>query len=217
MVCSALESGGVQVSEAGSCAEALGLARNTEFDAAVFDYRLPDGDGLDLLRLLRKEGIGFPVIMLSGESGDIEAEALEVEGICAILPKPPDMDAVAEALELATGRVPAAVPVQVGRYAFWTAKEIDARGAGEWDLAEWLAIDFSEMDATALPPAVVDCIRRSRKGVAVLGAGAVLRETLFALDAGIEFVSSREELAALSRHPSTPAERSALLGITVQR
>lgn len=217
MVCSALESCGVLVSEAGSCAEALVLARNTEFDAAVFDYRLPDGDGLDLLRILRKEGVGFPVIMLSGESSDIEAEALEVDGICAILSKPANMDAVIDALECATGHVSSAVPIQVGRYAFWQVDNVLGEGLEQWDSCEWLAIDFSKLDDTALSPALVDCIQRPRKGVAILGAGEGVRKSLSLLGIGIEFVSSREELAALSRHPSSPAERSALLGVTVQR
>ena len=43
MVCSKLEQAGARVSEARDCAEALELVRNTDFDAAIFDYRLPDG------------------------------------------------------------------------------------------------------------------------------------------------------------------------------
>jgi len=53
-------------------AEALiekSLARNRRFRLLVFDYRLPDGNGLQLLKDLRKK-IGYkqtPVIMISGD------------------------------------------------------------------------------------------------------------------------------------------------------
>ena len=66
------------VSTAGSVAEALTLLRDAEFQAVLLDIWLPDGDGLDVLAEVRREGeedrrAGTPeVIMISGH-GTIEA------------------------------------------------------------------------------------------------------------------------------------------------
>lgn len=38
----------------------------SEFDCAIMDYRLPDGDGLVLLQDIRKAGVTTPVIVLTG-------------------------------------------------------------------------------------------------------------------------------------------------------
>ncbi len=45
---------GYTVSEAGSVAGALELAKQTDFHAAVCDVQLPDGDGIDLLKKLQQ-------------------------------------------------------------------------------------------------------------------------------------------------------------------
>jgi DNA-binding response OmpR family regulator len=47
-------------------------ARAEEFDIIVIDIMLPDGDGIDLCRELRAEGITTPILFLSarGEVGD---------------------------------------------------------------------------------------------------------------------------------------------------
>ncbi|QDT54384.1 Transcriptional regulatory protein ZraR [Caulifigura coniformis] len=45
---------GFVVTEAGNCAEALSLARQQDFQVAICDVRLPDGDGVQLLRKLQQ-------------------------------------------------------------------------------------------------------------------------------------------------------------------
>ncbi len=57
----------VNIEEASSCKEALKLLRSSDFDCALFDYMLPDGDGLSLLRGIRTENISTPVVMLTGQ------------------------------------------------------------------------------------------------------------------------------------------------------
>ena len=217
MISSTLEQAGAMVSDAGNCAEALELARNTSFDAAVFDHRLPDGGGLDLVRMLRREGIGFPVVMLSGESVDIWEDASEVEGVVAVCSKPPDMEMVVQALGRATGKVANGETMRVGRYVYCRAEAIEADSIDDWQDVKWLAIDVSNMSGAAPHPTIVDCIRLPRQGgVAVLGADQVIRRHLDEEDVEIEFVSNVEELAAVSRRPSSPSERAALIGVPIQ-
>lgn len=64
--------------EAGSGAEAIELVGHDYFDAAVLEIRLPDMGGTELCRLLRREGVGSPIIMISeSESGADEILALD--------------------------------------------------------------------------------------------------------------------------------------------
>jgi DNA-binding NarL/FixJ family response regulator len=54
-----------EVSEAGSAAAALVILRAEKVDLALVDVRMPDLDGLDLLRSVKAEWPDIPVIMLS--------------------------------------------------------------------------------------------------------------------------------------------------------
>jgi CheY-like chemotaxis protein/AraC-like DNA-binding protein len=47
-------------------AASLELARHHRYDVVVLDYKLPDMSGIDVLTHLRREGIGTPVIVLTG-------------------------------------------------------------------------------------------------------------------------------------------------------
>lgn len=60
-----LEAHGYEVVEAGSCEEAETLFRASEPDAAVVDYRLPDGNALDLLPRFKTLGPAAPLILLT--------------------------------------------------------------------------------------------------------------------------------------------------------
>jgi signal transduction histidine kinase len=60
----AIETSVVEVASASAALEAL---RKTNFDCALFDFMLPDGDGLSLLRATRDAGITIPVVMLTGQ------------------------------------------------------------------------------------------------------------------------------------------------------
>ncbi len=58
-------------------AQALGMARATEYDAVVLDVMLPDLDGFETCLQLRKEGVWAPIIMLTAR----DAVADRVRGL----------------------------------------------------------------------------------------------------------------------------------------
>ena len=60
------------VVEAGTGAEALKQVKNGLFDLLILDVGLPDTDGRELCRLMRKQGLKSPVIMLTGHVTDAD-------------------------------------------------------------------------------------------------------------------------------------------------
>ena len=59
-------------SEAGTGAEGLEAAKAATFDLILLDVGLPDMDGRDLCRLMRKAGVKSPVIMLTAQDSDAD-------------------------------------------------------------------------------------------------------------------------------------------------
>jgi two-component system OmpR family response regulator len=68
---------GFQVTTADTAADALRLARDRPFDLVVLDVMLPDGDGFEVVRRLRRDGFGVPVIFLTAR----DTEADKVAGL----------------------------------------------------------------------------------------------------------------------------------------
>ncbi|SLN15776.1 Transcriptional regulatory protein YycF [Roseovarius litorisediminis] len=60
------------VFEAGSGAEAMAKAKDGFYDLVILDVGLPDTDGRELCRLMRKQGIKAPIMMLTGHDGDAD-------------------------------------------------------------------------------------------------------------------------------------------------
>jgi two-component system response regulator MprA len=83
---------GYEVRLAGTGAEALAEASGAVPDAVVLDVGLPDIDGLEVCRLLRREGNRVPVLMLTAR----DAVADRIDGLDAgaddYLVKPFDID-----------------------------------------------------------------------------------------------------------------------------
>src|SRR6476620_3660552 len=64
-VAAALSQSGYAVETAATAAQALRLARSSEFDVGIIDLGLPDRDGFSLLRDLREHGLAIPILILS--------------------------------------------------------------------------------------------------------------------------------------------------------
>jgi len=68
---------GFDVTTADNGAEALRLARDSRFDLLVLDVMLPDVDGFDVVRRLRRDGSWVPVIFLTAR----DTQADKVAGL----------------------------------------------------------------------------------------------------------------------------------------
>lgn len=60
------------VFEAGTGAEAMTHAKDADYDLIILDVGLPDTDGRELCRLMRKQGVKSPILMLTGHDGDAD-------------------------------------------------------------------------------------------------------------------------------------------------
>jgi len=58
--------------EAATAAAALNIAKAEYFDAVLLDVGLPDMDGREVCRLMRRNGVKSPIIMLTGQDSDAD-------------------------------------------------------------------------------------------------------------------------------------------------
>ncbi len=58
--------------EAGTGTEALNLAKGEHFDAILLDLGLPDMDGREVCRLMRRNGVKSPIIVLTAADPDAD-------------------------------------------------------------------------------------------------------------------------------------------------
>ena len=58
--------------ECGTAARALEMVSSNRFDTIVLDVGLPDMDGRELCRLLRRAGVQVPIVMLTGADGEFD-------------------------------------------------------------------------------------------------------------------------------------------------
>lgn len=61
-----------EVVEADAGAPALQLVKNGHFDFILLDVGLPDMDGRELCRLMRRSGVKSPILMLTGADSDAD-------------------------------------------------------------------------------------------------------------------------------------------------
>jgi len=79
---------GFRVSRAETGAAGLALAARSAFDAIILDLMLPDGDGLEVCRQIRRRDGAIPILMLTAR-GDATDRVVGLEmGADDYLPKP---------------------------------------------------------------------------------------------------------------------------------
>ncbi len=144
----ALEGDGASVRTAARLSTALRGAVSDAFDVIVLDLMLPDGDGLDLCRRLRAEGIATPVLCLTARADVADRVRGLDAGADDYLRKPfalAELRARLRALARRRGRAPAArLAAGLVRIDF-SARRLDRGGkevpltAREWAVLEALA------------------------------------------------------------------------------
>jgi two-component system, NtrC family, response regulator HydG len=82
-----------------SVEEAVNAIEEKSFDAYVLDYRLNDGDGLEVAERLRAKGSGAPIILISGYDLRGIAARAESLGVFGMIEKPFSVDALFNALK----------------------------------------------------------------------------------------------------------------------
>ena len=96
-----LTAAGFEVREADSMGAAIDACQPAIPAAAVLDFSLPDGDGLDLLRRLKAMDIALPVILLTGHGTiDLAVKAMQ-EGAEQFFTKPVELPTLRVVLERA--------------------------------------------------------------------------------------------------------------------
>lgn len=73
--------------EAADCATALATLQKQGFDCVFLDFRLPDKDGLTLVREIRQAGIKIPIVVLTGQGDEQIAVDLMKAGASDYLAK----------------------------------------------------------------------------------------------------------------------------------
>ncbi|MBN1652746.1 MAG: response regulator [Deltaproteobacteria bacterium] len=92
---------GLSVTKATSGIEALSKAEEQTFDAVILDMAMPQMDGIDTLKRLRKINPDLQVILLTGHATiDKSVEAIKL-GAIDFLEKPAEIDAVMDRIKAA--------------------------------------------------------------------------------------------------------------------
>jgi two-component system, response regulator RegA len=94
----AMERRGFIVATADSVATGIAAATEQPPAFAVVDLRLADGNGLEIVKTIRKARPGARIVMLTGYGNIATAVAAVKAGAIDYLPKPADADAVERAL-----------------------------------------------------------------------------------------------------------------------
>lgn len=89
---------GFLVSEAQSGNVALEKIKKQDFDVVVSDVRMPDGNGIDLLRNIRELKGDKPLVFLVSGYSEVSAEEAKRLGAEDLLNKPVDYDVLCKAI-----------------------------------------------------------------------------------------------------------------------
>lgn len=83
-----LNKNGYSASQATDGTSAKAQLQDSDFDLALIDYRLPDTNGIDLVKWIEANALNVQVIMMSRTlDGNLQAEASDL-GVSGFLDKP---------------------------------------------------------------------------------------------------------------------------------
>lgn len=67
------------------------LADDAAYDLVVTDFRMPEMNGVELVRRIKERCPRLPVIMLSAYLGDVDVDAAREAGVLEVMRKPEDL------------------------------------------------------------------------------------------------------------------------------
>lgn len=92
---------GMEVTTAGSAAEALSIIEREPFDAIVLDFQMPEMDGFETLKRIKAKRPESQIILLTGYATIQKGvEAIKI-GASDFLEKPADLEVLAEKIKKA--------------------------------------------------------------------------------------------------------------------
>ena len=98
MVSILLRQQGYEVTLAGSFAEGLNLAKSEGFDLYLLDNKLPDGNGLELCRILREFAPQTPVVFHTAAAYEADRKHGLAAGADVYLTKPQGIDSLPDVI-----------------------------------------------------------------------------------------------------------------------
>ena len=90
LIATLLKSHGYDVIECSSCQEARAISVSP--DMAILDYRLPDGNGLEIAEMLRAKSPTIPMVLLTARGTEVSKEQARAAGVREYLDKPVESD-----------------------------------------------------------------------------------------------------------------------------
>lgn len=96
-----MENRGMEVSTASSAQEALDMIAVETFDAIILDFMMPEMDGLQTIKAIKKAKPELQIILLTGQATlEKGVEAMKL-GAMDVLEKPADIEVLAKKVEKA--------------------------------------------------------------------------------------------------------------------
>jgi two-component system chemotaxis response regulator CheY len=89
----------VEIAEAKDGDEAWVALKHNHYDGMIIDWQMPGRSGLEIVRAIRKAGVGLPLLMVTGESEKEKVVEAIRAGITDYLIKPFDTAALLAKLE----------------------------------------------------------------------------------------------------------------------
>lgn len=181
-----------------SAAEAFDALKSESFDVAVFDWELPDGQGINICRWLRTNGKSLPVLMLTGKSKIEEKVAGFDAGADDYLTKPFHFKELLARLDALLRR---ATPAAADSTIVYRNVKLDPVGRRVWRDGEEIALQRLEFkvlefllknrnkvfspeallsqlwqdDADVSPDTVRTCIKKLRKKIDSVAAESIIK------------------------------------------